>query len=127
MTDEDFRRARHVISENDRVIQAIEHATDPETLGRLIDESHHSLQHDFEVSTPELDTMAEIARAVPGCFGARMTGGGFGGAAIALIETPAIDRFVDQVSKKYQAQTGLTPTLFATSPSQRATREECAT
>ncbi len=127
MTEEDFRRARHVISENDRVIQAIEHATDPETLGRLIDESHRSLQHDFEVSTPELDTMAEIARAVPGCFGARMTGGGFGGAAIALIETPAIDRFVDQVSKKYQAQTGLTPTLFATSPSQGATREEYAT
>ena len=126
LADEDFQRARHVISENARVIQAIEHASDPETLGRLIDESHYSLQHDFEVSTPELDVMAEIARAEPGCFGARMTGGGFGGAAIALIETPAIDRFVDQVSKKYQAQTGLTPTLFATSPSQGATREELA-
>ncbi len=127
LPDEDFRRARHVTRENARVTQAIEHAGDPERLGRLINESHYSLQNDFEVSTAELDAIAEIAREENGCFGARMTGGGFGGAAIALVERNAVESFVDHVTEKYQARTGLAPTLFATSPSFGAIREEAAT
>src|SRR5690606_22445318 len=83
---EDLRRARHVISENARTIEAA-HAFDAGDLylaGRLMNESHDSLRDDYEVSCPELDLLVEIARATEGVYGARMTGAGFGGCAIAL-------------------------------------------
>jgi len=86
LTDETFRRLRHVVTENQRVLDAVAalRAGDPAALGQLFDASHRSMRDDFEISTPELDLAVEIAQA-NGALGARMTGGGFGGAAIALV------------------------------------------
>ncbi|MCI0395853.1 MAG: galactokinase [Chloroflexi bacterium] len=108
------RRARHVISENERTLQAAAAMCqgDAVTLGRLMDASHESLRQDFEVSRPELDTMAALARQQPGCYGARMTGGGFGGCAIALVETAAAPDFTTQVAAAYQAATGRQPKVY---------------
>ncbi|HEU4411861.1 MAG TPA: galactokinase [Polyangiaceae bacterium] len=82
------RRARHVVTENARVLAAVAalRAGDLAALGRLFDASHASLRDDFEVSVPELDRLVELARSRPGAFGARMTGGGFGGSIVALVE-----------------------------------------
>ncbi len=81
------RRARHVITENERTRRSAEAMLrgDVRSLGALMDASHASLRDDFEVSSPALDRMVEIARAQPGCYGARMTGAGFGGCAVALV------------------------------------------
>jgi galactokinase len=78
------RRARHVVSENARVLEARAHMHDAARLGRLLDASHASLRDDFEVSVPEVDRLVAIAQADADVFGARMTGGGFGGAIVAL-------------------------------------------
>ena len=87
---EQTRCVRHVVSENARVLRVVEalRADDLETVGRLMGESHNSLRDDYRVSCPELDAIVEIAAATPGVFGARMTGGGFGGCAVVLA-TPA--------------------------------------
>ena len=112
-----YRRCRHVISENARVeraAQALEQS-DLDTLGILMAESHRSLRDDFEVSCPELDLMVDLALASPGIRGARMTGGGFGGCAISLVERDRVDDFVKQVSEGYRKTTGTTPELYVTS------------
>ncbi len=110
-----FRRARHVVLENARVSAAIDalQAGDMAALGRLFAESHASLRDDFEVSSPELDAMVEIAAAVPGVGATRMTGAGFGGCTIAFVERDATDRLRDAVLREYPARTGLTPRVFA--------------
>ena len=102
------RRARHVISENERTVTATEamRAGDAVLLGQLMNASHVSLRDDFEVSSAELDTMVEIAQAQPGCFGARMTGAGFGGCAVALVSNEAADAFSATVAAEYEGQTG---------------------
>jgi galactokinase len=103
-----------VVTENARVLAAADAlaAGAVRTVGELMDESHHSLRDDFEVSRPELDVMVEIARAQPGCFGARMTGAGFGGCAVALVAEEAAERFADDVAKRYEAEVGLTPAVY---------------
>jgi galactokinase len=108
------RRARHVITENSRVLQAVEamRQGNAEALGRLLDASHASLRDDFEVSNEALDTMAAIARRQPGCYGARMTGAGFGGCAVALVENDRSPEFAAAVTKEYQRATGLTPEVY---------------
>jgi galactokinase len=85
------RRARHVVSENARVLLAVGalRRGDLPGLGRLFDASHASMRDDFEVSVPEVDRLVELARAAPGVFGARLTGGGFGGSIVALAERGA--------------------------------------
>lgn len=87
LTDVERRRARHVVTENQRCLDfaAALKENRLDDLGRLMAESHESLRTDFEVSCPELDHMAEAARTAPGCLGARMTGAGFGGACVALV------------------------------------------
>jgi galactokinase len=102
------KRARHVVSENQRVIDAVAllRAGEIDAFGGLMIASHQSLQADFEVSGFELDVLVEHALQVPGCIGARMTGAGFGGCAIALVEKQALDEFVQQVRLGYQAVTG---------------------
>jgi len=109
-----FRRAKHVISENQRVMQSIEalKAGNPIDVGKLLDESHTSLRDDYEVSCRELDTIVEIARQQPGCFGARMTGAGFGGCAIALVDKNEISPFIHRVTAAYDERTGLSSNLF---------------
>ena len=108
------RRARHVITENERTLAAANamRQDDPAALGALMDASHVSMRDDFEISRWEMDAMVTIARAHPACWGARMTGGGFGGCAVALVQTAQAEAFADQVAAAYQARTGLTPTLY---------------
>ncbi len=110
------RRARHVISENDRTLAAAAamRRGDAATLGRLMDASHVSLRDDFEVSSPALDTMVTLARRHPGCLGARMTGAGFGGCAVALVVAAQAEAFAAEVAAAYRAATGLEPTITIT-------------
>ncbi len=116
------RRARHVVTENGRTLEAAG-TCEPDRLGELMDESHRSLRDDFEVSTTRLDLMVEIARQTDGCFGARMTGAGFGGCAVALVEAGSSDGFTATVSRRYAERTGLEPMLFATTAADGATIE----
>lgn len=106
-----YRRARHVVTEDERTLKAYEVMTagDLAALGKLMNQSHASLRDDFEVSCAELDAMVECAQAEPGCLGARMTGAGFGGCAVALVESGAAGRFTENVTGAYKARTGLTP------------------
>lgn len=109
-----YRRARHVITENARVLQACDamQAGDAQALGRLLDASHSSLRDDFQVSNRELDAIVEIAAAHPACLGARMTGAGFGGCAVALVRDAELPGFVQSVAAGYTAATGLTPRVY---------------
>lgn len=108
------RRAQHIISENERVLEAQKamRAGDAVRLGQLMNESHTSLRDDFEVSSPALNTIVDIAQGQPGCFGARMTGAGFGGCAVALVREDAAAIFVATVAEVYQQATNLTPNLY---------------
>jgi galactokinase len=93
---------------------------DSEALGALVNASHQSLRDDFEVSSAALDTMVEIAQALPGCHGARMTGAGFGGCAIALVDRAQSSAFVASVARKYEQRTGLVPNIYVTEASSGA-------
>jgi galactokinase len=114
-----YRRARHVIAENTRTMEAGEamRGGDAAALGSLMDQSHASLRDDYEVSSPELDAMVACARAHPACYGARMTGAGFGGCAIALIDSAATSGFVADTVAAYRRQTGREPALYVTQAS----------
>ncbi len=111
-----LKRARHVISENARTLQAAAamRAGDAAELGRLMNDSHISMRDDFEITISQIDTMVEIAQAQPGCYGARMTGGGFGGCCVALVESAQTEAFSSAVTAAYTQATGLTPTLYVT-------------
>jgi galactokinase len=112
------RRARHVVSENARVqasVQALRNS-DPTKFGMLMNESHISLRDDYEVSSAELDLIVELAQAENECYGARMTGAGFGGCAVALVDRGAVQAFVSRVSEKYHEKSGLKPEVYITTP-----------
>jgi galactokinase len=117
-----FARCRHVITENARVKSAVEAfgRGDIKTLGPLMQDSHRSLRDDYEVSCKELDLMVEIATAQAGLIGARMTGGGFGGCTINLVESAAVSDFKRRVAEEYSAQTGLTPEIYVSPASEGA-------
>lgn len=108
------RRARHVISENERTLQAAEamRQGDAVRLGQLMNESHASLRDDFEVSSDALNTIVDCARREPGCCGARMTGAGFGGCAVALVQAETAEAFASAVSVTYRNATGLQPNIY---------------
>jgi len=114
LDDSTHRRARHVITENDRTLKAAEamRRGDAAELGRLMDQSHASLRDDFEVSSDALNAMVEAAHNHPGCYGARMTGAGFGGCAVALVSAGVADQFVAAVSEAYPARTGNKPAVY---------------
>lgn len=116
MDDVVYRRARHVITENWRTLQAVEYLKkgDVRAFGKLLDQSHDSLRDDYEVSSPELNTIVSIARQQPGCYGARMTGAGFGGCAIALVDHEKAEAFAGNVAREYQRKTGLTAQIYIT-------------
>ena len=116
------RRARHVISENERVLRAVAAmiAGDVVEMGQLMNDSHISMRDDFEITNNELNIIAHLAQTQPGCFGARMTGGGFGGCAVALVEKSITPSFVDQVTASYQEKTGLQPHVFICRPTNGA-------
>lgn len=113
-----LRRARHVVAENTRVVEAAAAfaASDFAEVGRLMNASHESLRQDYEVSCPELDLMAELARRAPGVHGARMTGGGFGGCVVSLVDVAAAEHFAASVGPSYQRATGLDPMIFSCFP-----------
>lgn len=102
------RRARHVVGENERVFAAIDalKSGHPEKLGVLMTASHRSSMNNFENSTPELDLLVELATSEKGCLGARLTGGGFGGAIVALVEQNAAESILQAVKKSYESRTG---------------------
>jgi galactokinase len=108
------RRARHIITENARTLAAADAMArgEGEKLGALMDESHESLRDDFEVSSPALDTIVEIAQAEPGCYGARMTGAGFGGCAVALVDRNQSSVFVANIAADYEHRTALVPQIY---------------
>jgi galactokinase len=115
LTDVIFRRARHVVSENERVLaarKALEGGKLSE-VGALMRKSHASLRDDYEVSCKELDVMAELANGFDGCFGARMTGGGFGGCTINLVRVAQVEKFSAQMLDGYERATGIAPEIYS--------------
>ena len=114
-----FRRARHVITENQRVLDAIDamKANDLETLGTLINAGHASLRDDFEVTNDALNWIVEIAQSQPGCYGARMTGAGFGGAAVAIVKQENVEAFTQAVKTVYKQKSGFDAQIYISQPS----------
>ncbi len=109
-----LRRARHVVSENQRVLEAVKvlESGDLERFGELMNESHESLRDDYEVSCRELDTLVELAWKQPGVLGARMTGAGFGGCTVNLVHADAAEAFALAVAKGYQEALGLKAEVY---------------
>jgi galactokinase len=108
------RRCRHVVTEDQRTldsVQALERG-DLATFGRLMNESHDSMRDWFEITTREIDTLVEIQQHTPGCLGARMTGGGFGGCTVALAEENAMPALLDAINTRYPARTGKKPEIY---------------
>jgi galactokinase len=116
LPDEVYRRCRHVVSENARTTSAAALLTQRryEEAGKLLVESHASLRDDYEVSIPELDFLAEEAVKVRGVYGARMTGGGFGGCIVALMQPQFVDGMIERVSKAYSQKFGIAPATYVT-------------
>lgn len=110
-----LRRARHVVRENERVLKTVDAFSrgDLLTAGQLFNHSHLSLRDDYDVSGPALDRIVEMALSVKGCFGARMTGGGFAGSAVALVEKDRVQQFCAFVEKNFEcpkSQPAVAPT-----------------
>ncbi len=119
------RRARHVITENARTLRAADamRRADARALGAEMNASHESLRDDFEVSNDALDTMVDIARAQEGCIGARMTGAGFGGCAVAAVENTHAEHFARAVREEYHTRTGREARVYVTGASNGASVE----
>lgn len=117
-----YRRCRHVISENQRVLAAADalQSGDLGRFGQLMHESHRSLREDYEVSCRELDLLVELASACAGLYGARMTGGGFGGCTVNLVRSDAVDRFQCRITEAYEQRTGKIPDVYVCSAAQGA-------
>jgi len=109
-----LKRARHVVNENARTLEAAEalRAGDYARFGRLMNASHESLRDEYEVSCEELDLMVELARRQPGLVGARMVGGGFGGCTVNLVEAAQADGFSRAVAQDYRQATGIEPQVY---------------
>jgi len=118
------KRCRHIVSENARVIAAASALESEElsTLGQLMRESHRSLRDDYEVSCEELDLMVDLANKAKGVIGARMTGGGFGGCTVNLVQSDSVDSFKQTVAKGYAEATGREPEIYVCSAAQGAER-----
>lgn len=114
-----YQRCRHVVNENERVLQTIT-ALDQDDLravGRLMQESHASLRDDYEVSSPALDAMVSAMMSIPGCYGARLTGAGFGGCAVALVQPGKEQAVADAVYEQYPKATNIWPEVYMTQAS----------
>ena len=124
LADVVYKRARHVVTENERVTQTVEllSASGPKSIGQLMVESHASMRDDFQISISELDVAVETAMA-EGAIGARMTGGGFGGAAIALIDSAKVSNLTASVLDKFREQGFEKPEIFKVTADEGAKRE----
>ncbi len=119
MPDAPARRARHVITEDQRTLRAVElleggfaGPNDLAEFGQLLRQSHESLRDDFEVTVPPVNLLVELAWQLPGVIGARMTGGGFGGCTVNVVEEKALENFRQQVVEEYRQQTGLDAKMY---------------
>ncbi|HEY0321774.1 MAG TPA: galactokinase [Pyrinomonadaceae bacterium] len=119
-----YKRCHHVVSENERVVEAkgALERVDLTAFGRLMAESHQSLRDDYEVSCTELDVMVELANETEGVYGARMTGGGFGGCTINLVRADGVASFQEKVAAGYEKSTGLKPEIYVCSAAQGVER-----
>jgi galactokinase len=108
------RRARHVVTEDDRVLAAVAvmRSGELEALGQLFYASHDSMRDDYEVSIPEIDLIVDLARALPDVYGARLTGGGFGGSVVMLTKPGAASDVASRIAADYAGRTGRTPTAL---------------
>ncbi|MDT5273031.1 MAG: galactokinase [Acidobacteriota bacterium] len=108
------RRCRHIVTENERTLDAARalRAGDLVEMGRLMYQSHDSLRDDYEVSSPELDVLVELARGLDGVLGSRMTGGGFGGSTVSLVRREALEEFERALSEGYERETGKRPAIL---------------
>ena len=108
------RRARHVISENQRVLNAVSSLQKGDILqfGALMNASHESLRDNYEVTGIELDTMVEAAQKIKGVAGSRMTGAGFGGCTVSLVQKDSVETFIQRVGSEYQEKTGIRPDFY---------------
>ncbi|HEV2987393.1 MAG TPA: galactokinase [Candidatus Angelobacter sp.] len=134
LPSEILRRCRHVVSENQRVLAAVavleqwdqcsreQDRRNLEKFGSLMAASHKSLRDDYEVSCPELDLMVNLANQTEGVYGARMTGGGFGGCTVNLVAVDAVHSFQKQIATQYQEQTGILPEIYVSTASEGASR-----
>jgi galactokinase len=113
------RRARHVVTEDARVGRFVEASArgDLALMGKLLVESHRSLQHDYEVSCAELDFLVDTALTIDGVYGSRMTGGGFGGCTVTMLRPDAVARFGQEIARAYERQFHVTPRVYACKPS----------
>ncbi|HOE12495.1 MAG TPA: galactokinase [bacterium] len=118
MSDPVYRRCRHVMTENPRVLEGVRslESGDPAKFGRLMLESHRSLRDDYEVSCPELDLLVDLAIECRGVAGSRMTGAGFGGCTVSLVERSCLDQFCAHVISRYARKTGREPEIYVTRP-----------
>jgi UDPglucose--hexose-1-phosphate uridylyltransferase len=109
-----YKRCRHVITENKRVLEAAQilRTGNIESLSSLLAESHRSMRDDYEISCPEIEVMVDIASGQKGVYGARMTGGGFGGCTINLVATEDCSEFKRRVAAQYESRTGLKPEIY---------------
>jgi len=117
LAPEIFKRARHVVTENERVEMAVAAMQDNDAvrLGAILKDGHTSLRDDFAVSRVEIDSLVEIANARPECYGARMTGGGFGGCVVCLVSSASLDEYVDGVQIRYREKTKIEAKVYITS------------
>ena len=117
-----WKRARHVVTENARVRAFVDasSAGDLKTMGRMMVDSHRSLQNDYEVSCIELDFLVDHALLTPGVYGARMTGGGFGGCTVTMVENGAVDKFKTAIAAAYEQNFKIVPKIYDCIPSQGA-------
>ncbi|RFU63567.1 galactokinase [Bacillus sp. V59.32b] len=108
------RRVEHVITENERVLTAMEKLKQNDLIGfgEMMKESHESLRNLYEVTGIELDTLYEVASQVEGCIGTRMTGAGFGGCNVSLVKSEAVEEFINKVTKGYQSKLGYEPSFY---------------
>jgi galactokinase len=117
-----YRRARHVVTEDARTLEAAERlaAGDLARFGVLMNESHRSLRDDYEVSSPQLDTLVAAAQPLPGVYGSRLTGAGFGGCTVTLAAPDAVDNLASTVTGAYQDAFGVTPNIYVCTASDGA-------
>ena len=102
------KRAKHAVYENQRTIRAVEALknNDVELFGKLMNASHKSLRYDYEVSCEEIDILVDLAQAMPGVIGSRITGGGFGGCTVSIVKNDTVDAFIREIGKTYQEKVG---------------------
>ncbi len=118
LTDLEYRRAKHVVGECERVLRAVQYleSGDIESFGALWWESHESSRLDFENSTPELDDLVRLSHEIPGALGARLSGGGFGGITVHLVREAALAEYQTQMAMRYQALRGVSPEMIVCHP-----------